>query len=132
KEGGLGVVNGLAVHAQPLAYLVQTLHLGSRDDTFGIGPNVKQVVAALAGDIDEIAEQGLGRLEIGVVRLVTPGIVHGHAGFPIAARVTLGRDVLLRCVSVALVGSSEAIVPDQIGVLIEKRDNLGRALGRHI
>ena len=44
--------------------------------------DVEQVVAALARDVDQVADQGAGGLPLMVVRLVAPRVVHGHAGLP--------------------------------------------------
>src|SRR5690242_9275787 len=95
EEGGVGAVDGLAVDLDPLAHLVQALDLGGGDDAVGVGADVEEVVAALAGDVDEVAEQGLGGLEVVVVGLVAPGVVHGHAGLPVFAGVAVGGDELL-------------------------------------
>lgn len=131
EDGGVGSVDGFAVDLHPLAYIVQTVDLGLRHDAFGVGADVEEVVAALAGDIDEVADEGLRGLEVGVEGFVSPGVVDGHAGFPIAAGVALGGDVLLGGFGVALVGSAETIVPDEVGVFVEELDDLGGALGGH-
>src|SRR6185437_16475016 len=64
--------------------------------------------------------------------LVAPGVVHGHAGFPVFSWISLGRDVLFGSLGVPLVASTEAVVPDEIGVLIEQRDDLSREGRRHV
>ena len=97
----------------------------------GVGAYVQEIVAALAGDVDEVAEESLGGLEVGVEGFVTPGVVHGHAGLPVAAGVALGGDELLGRFGVALVGAAEAVVPDEVGVLVEESDYLGGAGWRH-
>ena len=43
-----------------------------------------------------------------------------------------GGNVLLRRLGVALVSAAEAVVPDEVGVLVEQGDNLRRARGRHV
>src|SRR5271170_5811052 len=55
EEGWAGAVDGLAVDRQPLAHLMKPLDLGCWHNAFGVRPDVKQIVTALAGDIDEIA-----------------------------------------------------------------------------
>jgi hypothetical protein len=132
EEGGLGVVDGFAVDAEPLAHLLEALDLGSGDNPVGIRADVEEIVAAFAGDVDEIAEEGLGGLEVGVEGFVAPGVVHGHAGLPVAARVALGGDELFGGLGIAFVGSAEAVVPNEIGVLVEDLDDLGGALGSHL
>ena len=127
-----GAVDGLAVDLHPLAYLLETLDFRLRDDAVGVGADVEEVVAALAGDVDEVAEEGLGGLEVGVEGLVTPGVVDGHAGLPVSAGEALGGDVLLGGLGVALVGSAETVVPDEVGVLVEEGDDLGGALRSHV
>jgi len=97
-----------------------------------VGADVEEVVAAFTGDVDEIAEQSLGGFEVGVVGFVAPGVVHGHAGFPVAAGVALGRDELLGGLGVTLIASAEAVVPDEVGVLVEEFDNFASEFGRHV
>src|SRR5438876_177167 len=120
EERGVGVVDGLAVDGEPLAYLLEAFDLGGGDVALGVGADVEEVVAAFAGDVDEVAEKGFGGLEVGVVGLEAPGVVHGHAGLPVAAGVALGGDELLGGLGVALVGATEAVVPDEVGVLVEE------------
>ena len=93
-----------------------------------IRPDVEQVVAALAGDVDQVVQQGFGGLEVGVVRLVAPGVVDGHAGFPVAAGEALRGDGLLGGLGVALVAAAEAVVPDELGCWFSSVYDLGRAL----
>ena len=96
-----------------------------------IGANVEEVVAAFAGDVDEIAKQGLGGLEVGVVGFEAPGVVHGHAGLPVAAGEALSGDVLLGGFGVAFIGAAETVVPDEVGIFVEESDDFGGALGCH-
>src|SRR6202030_1866910 len=63
--------------------------------------------------------------------LEAPCIVHGHAGLPVAPGEALRRDVLLRGLGVTFIGSTQTVVPDQVGVLVEKLNHLSGALGRH-
>jgi hypothetical protein len=51
-----------------------------------------------------------------IVTLESPGVVHRHAGFPIAPWKSGGRDVLLGGFGVALVSSAEAVVVDDAGL----------------
>jgi hypothetical protein len=132
EEGGLGVVDGFAVDAEPVAHLAEAVGLGGGDDAGGVGADVEEVVATLAGDVDEVAEEGLGGFEVGVVGFVAPGVVHGHAGLPVAAGVALGRDELLGGFGVALVAGAETVVPDEVGVLVEEGDDLAGEGGRHV
>ena len=69
---------------------MKALDLRCGDDAVGVGADVEEVVAAFAGDVDEVADEGFGGLEIGVVGLEAPGVVHGHAGLPVAAGEALG------------------------------------------
>src|ERR1700760_316752 len=132
EEGGLGAVDRGAIHREPLTYLVETLDFSRRDDTLGVRSDVEQIIAALAGNVDQVAQQSFGGLEIMVVGLVTPGVVHGHAGFPVAAGITLRRNVLFRCFGIAVVTAAEPIVPDQIGVLVKQSDDLAGQSWRHV
>jgi hypothetical protein len=132
EDGGGGSVDGVAVDLEPLAHLLEALDLGLRDDAVGVRPDVEEVVAALADDVDEVAEENFGGLEVGVEVLVAPGVVDGHAGLPVAAGETLRGDVLLGGLGVAFVGSAEAVVPDEVGVFVEDLDDLGGALGGHL
>lgn len=132
KDRGAGAVDGLAIDLEPLAQLLEAVTPGLRDDALGVGPDVQEMVASLAGDVDEVAEEGLGGFEVGVVVLADPGVVDGHAGLPIAAREALRGDVLLGCFGVALVSPSQAVVPDEVRVLVENLDNLGGTLRGHL
>ena len=132
EERGLGVVDRFAVDAEPLAHLAEAFGFRGGDVAVGVGADVEEVVAALAGDVDEVAEEGFGGLEVGVVGLVAPGVVHGHAGLPVATGEALGRDVLLGRLGVAGVGAAEAVVPDEVGVLVEEGDDLAGEFGRHV
>jgi hypothetical protein len=60
-----------------------------------------------------------------VIGLITPGVVHGQAGFPVATRVAFCRDVLLGRFGVALVASAEPIVPNEVGMLLSRATKLG-------
>ena len=131
EDGGGGAVDGFAVDLEPLAHLLEALDLGLRDDALGVRADVEEIVAAFAGDVDEVAEEGLGGLEVGVVGLEAPGVVHGHAGLPVAAGIALCGDVLLGGFGVALVGAAETVVPDEVGVFVEELDDFGGALGSH-
>src|SRR5579871_6123455 len=131
EEGGAGVVDGFAVDVEPLAHLLETLDLGGGDDAVGVGADVEEIVAALACDVDEVAEESFGGFEVGIEGLEAPGVVHGHAGLPVATGKALGGDVLLGGPGVALVGAAETVVPDEVGVLVEEFDDLGGALGCH-
>ena len=91
EEGGFGVVDGFAVDLEPLAHLAEALGFGGGDDAVRVGADVEEIVAAFAGDVDEVAEEGFGGLEVGVVGFVAPGVVHGHAGLPVAAGEALRR-----------------------------------------
>src|SRR5215469_14097739 len=77
EEGGFGVVDGFAVDLEPLAHLVEAFYFGGGDDPVGVGADIEQVVAAFAGDVDEVAEESFSGLEVGVVGFVAPGVVHG-------------------------------------------------------
>ncbi|MCU1247396.1 MAG: hypothetical protein JWQ49_425 [Edaphobacter sp.] len=112
EEGGVGVVDGFAVDFEPLAHLLEALDLRGGDYAVGVGADVQEVVAALAGDVDEIAEEGFGGLEVGVEGFVAPGVVHGHAGLPVATGVALRWNELLGGFGIAFVGAAEAVVPD--------------------
>ena len=56
REGGLGRVNRLAVHRQPLAHILQPLDFRGRYFARRHRPDVQQVVAALAGNIDQVSQ----------------------------------------------------------------------------
>src|SRR6202041_3478988 len=101
KQGGAGSVNGLAVDGQPVADLMKALDLLGRHTAVRVGPNVQQIVATLAGNVDEIAQQRLGGFEVMVVRLESPRAIHGHARLPIASGISLRRYELLGCVGIS-------------------------------
>lgn len=131
EDCGAGSVDSLAVDLHPFAHVVKAVNLGLRDNAFGVGADVEEIVASFGGNVDEVADEGLRRLEVGVEGFVSPGVVDGHAGLPVAAGVALGGDVLLGGFSVTLVGSTEPIVPDEVGVLVEELDDFSGALGGH-
>ena len=128
----MGSVDRCSVDGEPLAYLVKTLYLGWWDDSLGVWPDVEKVVPSLAGDVDQVAQQGLGRLEVMVIGLIAPGVVHGHAGFPVTAGIAFRRDVLLGCFGVAFVASTEPVVPDEVGMLVEQGDDFAGQGWRHV
>ena len=64
--------------------------------------DVQQVVAALAGDVDQVADERLVGFPGVVVVAVAPGRVQRHAGLPIHAGHAGGGDVLLRRDEVAV------------------------------
>ena len=132
EEGGFGVVDGLAIDREPLAHLLESLDLRCGDDALRIRADIQQIVAAFAGDVDQVTEEGFGGFEVGIEGFEAPGIVHGHASFPVAAGISLGWNELLRGFGVALVGSTETVVPDEIGVLVEEGDDLSCSGGRHV
>ena len=131
EDGGLGVVDGFAIDGKPFAHGLEAFDFGGGDEAFGVGADVEEVVAAFAGDVDEVAEEGFGGFEVGVEGLEAPGVVHGHAGLPVAAGVALWGDELLGGFGVTFVGAAEAIIPDEVGVLVEEVDDLGGAGGGH-
>ena len=132
EEGGLGAVDGFAVDARATCPSGADARPPARGQRPWSRADVEEIVAALAGDVDEVAQQRFGGLEVGVVGLVAPGVVHGHAGFPVAAGIALRRDVLLGGFGVALVASAEAVVPDEVGMLVEQGDDLAGERGRHV
>ena len=73
-----------------------------------------------------------GALPVVVVALVAPGVVHGHAGLPIAAGVAGGGDELLGRLGVALVAAAEAVVVDDAGLELEQGNQLLGALLVHV
>ena len=78
----------------------QTLDACLGKGSVRFGPDVQQVVASLAGDIDQISNQCLSAFPIRVVRFETPSVVHGHAGLPINVDAS-GGDFLFRRAEVA-------------------------------
>ena len=59
REGaGLGAVDRFAVHGHPLADVLQTLDARFGDETFLGGADIEEVVAAFAGDVDELLDEG--------------------------------------------------------------------------
>ena len=58
KRVGLGAINRLAIYLHPLADVFQTLDAGLGDEAFGCGADIEEVVAAFAGDVDELLNEG--------------------------------------------------------------------------
>src|ERR1035438_155136 len=52
KESGPGFIDGISIHSQPMAHLAEALSLRPRNNSVGVGTDVEQVVAALAGDVN--------------------------------------------------------------------------------
>src|SRR5262249_44294890 len=67
----------------------------------------------LGDDVDQVVNERSSRLPILVVALVTPGVVHGHAGFPVAVLKAGRRDELLGGLGVAVVAASQAVVGEE-------------------
>ena len=76
-------INGLLVLRRPASERLQNGHLWRGNRAIGHRSEVQKEVATLADAIDEGAEQDLRTLEIMVIRLVAPRIVHRVAEFPI-------------------------------------------------
>jgi len=56
EESGLGVVDGFAIDSEPLAHLLEAFDFGRGNDAVGVGADVEEIVAALAGDVDEVVK----------------------------------------------------------------------------
>lgn len=132
EESRLRAIDGFAIYGQPFANLVKPLYLGGRDIALRVRSDVQKIVAALACDVDEIAQQCFGGLEVRVVRLISPCVVHGHAGLPISPGIAFRGDVLFRRFGVAFVAAAKTIVPDKIRMLIEQCDDLPGECRRHV
>src|SRR5206468_5071856 len=81
-RGRAGAVDGLAVHLQPAADRAQRVLAARRDHAFGGRPDVEQVVAALAHDVDELEGDLAGRLPVVVVLAEAPGVVDRRGHLP--------------------------------------------------
>src|SRR4029079_14998154 len=93
------------------------------------GADVQQVVAALRRDVDEVPDDRLRGLPVGVVRLEPPRVVHRHAAFPVHALDAVGGNLLLGSADVAGVRAvrlveafhafpprADAVVDDDVGL----------------
>ena len=99
----------------------------------GIRADVEQEIAALMGDVDEVAEQGGIGLGLGVVAVVEPFVADGHAGFEVATSgLGGGGDAAFRRVKVARVNAAEAVVDDQVRLLAERGAESGGAGVGHV
>src|SRR5262249_2250621 len=128
-------VDRLAIHREPRADLLESFDAFRRYFAFGRRADVQQVVASLAGDVDQGAEQRLRALPIAVVALKTPGLVHRHAGLPIAVLKTGLWDLLLGGFRVAAklgVTAKEPIVRDDRRLELEQLVQLGGPLAVHV
>ena len=109
EDAGAGAVDGLGVDLHPAADVGQPFCLVGLDLAIRHGADVEEEVAALAGDIDECADEHLAGFGIGVGLVVSPVGVDGHAGLPVDTGEALGGNFLL--------GSAE--VADGVGGLAE-------------
>src|ERR1035438_10322557 len=121
REGGevgaarlahLGIVDGLAALLHPLAHLGHDFDRLLGDGSVGFRADIQQVIAGVAGTGDQVPDDGLGRLPIVVGFLITPTVVHRHAGFPGAL---LGHDALFGGGEIAL--QLIAVVDDDAALL---------------
>ncbi len=131
EGAGGGAINRLAIFAHPRADGLHPLDAGGGDFAFRRRPEVEQEISALADAIDEGLDEFGGGFPILVIALVAPGLVHGHAGLPIAAGETGGGNELLGGLGIAREITSEPVVGDQSGA---QRDQFGQwagALGGH-
>src|SRR4051812_47376372 len=94
-------IDCFAVDREPLADLLEAIDFSRGDFAEGGRADVEEVVAAFAGDVDEIVEKVARAFEMGVVLFVAPGVVDGHAGFPVAAGDSCCGDALFRSAGVA-------------------------------
>ena len=127
-----GAADGIAVRFHPYADLFEALDGGGGDQALGGRADIEQVVAAFAGDVHQVADERLGALPVVVVTLVAPGVVHGHAGLPIAAREAGRRDVLLWGLRVTFVAAAQAVVVDDTGLELEQGQEFVRAFLVHV
>ena len=127
EEGaGGGAINRLAIFAHPRTDGLHPLDAGSWDLAFRRGPEVEKEISTLADAIDEGLDEFGGGFPILVVALVAPSLVHGHAGLPIAAGETGGRNELLGGLGITWKIAAEAVVGDQSGA---QRDQFGQRAG---
>ena len=82
RLAGLGIVNRGAIAIHPLPHRAQDAHRLFRNRAVGFRPDVQQVVAAAVRAGAEVPDHRLGALPVVVGALITPTVVHGHAGFP--------------------------------------------------
>src|SRR6185437_7308392 len=59
KKSGAGPINCLPVDCQPFSHPLKMFDFGGGYDAVRIRPDVEEIVAAFAGDIDEVAEKRL-------------------------------------------------------------------------
>src|SRR5689334_9459792 len=64
-----GAVDRFAIDLQPAAYRTQIILAGLRDNAFGSGPDIQQIITALADDIHQFESEILRALPVVVVLL---------------------------------------------------------------
>jgi hypothetical protein len=94
-------INRRLIRLHPPAGFIQALHARLRNQPFAGRSHIEQVIAAFAGAVDEIADEGGGGFPILVMFVVAPMAVHRHARFPIDARHPHRGDFLFRRAVVA-------------------------------
>ena len=109
ERAGLGAVDGLAVDLHPFADFGQALDAGVGEHAFGGGADVEEVIAAFAGAVNQVADEGGGGFPVLVVLVVAPVVVHGHAGFPVHAGAEAGGGDFL---------FGRAVIADALGALV--------------
>ena len=128
EDAGRRAVDGLAVGLQPGAHLPEPGDELGLDPAVGLGADVEQEIAALADDLDELADE-LGRaVELRLVAVVAPAVpVHGVAGLPEAGRAVgiadaRGRDVVLGRAEIAEAGLAppEPVVDEERRLHLEQ------------
>ena len=77
--GGGGAVDGLAVDGEPAADRGEALDAGRGDEALGGGTDIEEEIAALAGDVGEVADERLGGFPAMVVFLEAPGAGTGSS-----------------------------------------------------
>ncbi len=60
-------INGFAIDSEPFSDRLQAFNLGGRHIALRVRADVQQVIASLARDVDQVAKQSLGGLEVHVV-----------------------------------------------------------------
>jgi len=90
EGAGGGGVNRVVIDFHPCADGLEPLDAGFGDEALAGRPDVEQIISALAGDVHEVADDGPRGFPVIIVTLEAPGVVHGHAGFPIASGKTRG------------------------------------------
>ena len=120
ERGRDGAVDGIAVDVHPIADVFESLDQRFRDRAIWLRTYVEQIVSAFGDDVHQMPDECGRTLEIEIMGFVSPGVVDSHAGFPVATRQSVGRDILFRSREItARVRDlcDQAVVQDDVGLM---------------